>query len=474
MVHIGMVVYNDGYHSDIPAYIFDNGLIILGELYYNDPSNGDYVKIFEPGQIGESDSGDIVPYEITPSNVTSVCILENIDYYYYEFSGFTNLEKVSIPDNIARYQNQVPQAAFKNCVKLERFKVPNGTDSIGTEAFSGCTRLSAIYIPASMSYIESDAFANCSAITDVYYGGTQAEWTSLMESYPIAEFDSATIHYEFNSANWVERGFETVLGTAVLDFLVKSAKERSDYKNTIEEQNTLMDDMQSDIEDKDNEIEYQNSQLNSLQTDYNDLSSEYYQLRDDYYDLERENRGLHSENVSLRSLVNAGWTNNGQSEEELTDQSKIYHSINFDDFNTWLHYHLVPTERPSIVPPEPKLSFVSVPGADGDLDFTEALDNKIHYNQRTGDWTFYVHHESIESYDWTELWQRMLEDLHGKFFKVSLSDEEKIGPWYYFGRIWLDEWQSDPSHSKVVIKYNLEPFRYPSVEAYEAREGGSL
>ena len=165
----------------------------------------------------------------------------------------------------------------------------------------------------------------------------------------------------------------------------------------------------------------------------------------------------------------------GDNASRLTTQEKQYHSIFFgDSLNTWTSYHLVPVERPSISAPEPKFLFVSVPGADGDLDFTEALDDRIHYNQRTGSWTFYVLHEAIENYDWASLWMRLLEDLHGKFFHISLADEETIGPWYYFGRVWLDEWQSDPSHSKVVIKYNLDPFRYPSVEAYDAREGGSL
>lgn len=169
----------------------------------------------------------------------------------------------------------------------------------------------------------------------------------------------------------------------------------------------------------------------------------------------------------------------GMSEADVALHKK-YHSILFISSNetaalsTWYNYHLVPSSRPAVTPPEPQMSYVNIPGSNGALDFSESLDNQLHYGQRTGSWEFYVVHEEIENYDWTALWKQLLADLHGKYFQIMLTDEEEIGSWYYFGRVWLDNWHSDSSHSKVVIKYNLEPFRYQSAEAHKYDEGGSL
>ena len=164
---------------------------------------------------------------------------------------------------------------------------------------------------------------------------------------------------------------------------------------------------------------------------------------------------------------------------DTTGLTLQYHSFIFaigeQSYNTWENYHLVSSSRPSVAPPEPKTSFLNVPGADGSLDFTEVLDNTVHFGNRTGSWEFYVVHEEIENYNWAELWKTLLTDLHGKRVKLALVDEkDETGPWYYYGRVWLNAWQSDASHSRVVINYNLEPYRYRSDEARESKEGGIL
>ena len=113
--------------------------------------------------------------------------------------------------------------------------------------------------------------------------------------------------------------------------------------------------------------------------------------------------------------------------------AKQYHSITIGDKNTWRDFRLIPSSRPTIASPEVKTTFVEVPGADGQLDFTEALDNKIHYGVREGSW------------------ERK---------QIILLDEMDAYPnQYWTGRIMLNEFASDEHHSKVTINYVIDPFR---------------
>lgn len=156
----------------------------------------------------------------------------------------------------------------------------------------------------------------------------------------------------------------------------------------------------------------------------------------------------------------------------MFDEEKIPR-ITFDSKDSWLDYHLLPTSRVLVVPPSPKLSYLEVPGSSGTLDFTTALDGNVHYNNRQGDWEFFAIHE-VSNYDWSALYRMLLTDLQGKKFKIGLSTENDDPKLYYFGRVWLDQWLSDPDRSRITIGYDLEPYRYPSLEDREARRGGVL
>lgn len=158
-----------------------------------------------------------------------------------------------------------------------------------------------------------------------------------------------------------------------------------------------------------------------------------------------------------------------KSEEEA---ARKFHSITIGSYNTWTDWRLIPTSRPVVNPPEVKTNFVEVPGADGVLDFTEALDSKIHYKPSEGSWEFLVCHEQIDidtgnkyhsENRWSTLWHDILNAVHGKRNQIILMDEWKEGGddnRIYVGRVWLNSWKSDPHHSKITFDYYLEPFRY--------------
>lgn len=175
--------------------------------------------------------------------------------------------------------------------------------------------------------------------------------------------------------------------------------------------------------------------------------------------------------------------------------AKQLHSITIGAYNTWQNWRLIPASRPVVNPPEVKTNFVEVPGADGVLDFTEALDEQIHYKNREGSWEFLVCHEQIDidtgnKYNWSTLWHDILNAIHGKRVQVILMDEWKEGASessdnnetnasvsenrFYVGRVWLNSFVSDSYHSKIVIDYNLEPFRYLTTEDAKNRVNGVL
>jgi len=157
----------------------------------------------------------------------------------------------------------------------------------------------------------------------------------------------------------------------------------------------------------------------------------------------------------------------------------MYHSVHFDlsdgskRYDTYTSFHLIPDGRPDVASPGVKTNYVDIPGTNGSLDYTEAL-NGLTYQNRTGSWEFYVLNDYGKSDQaWAVRWKDLMKKLHGQYFDriwledegVKKSDGTFTRSWYYQGRISVNEWKSDPQFSKVVLDYTLEP--------YKRREAGS-
>lgn len=97
------------------------------------------------------------------------------DSSYLEFSG-----KVTIPDSVTGTIeiNGVPtektfrvcavhSKAFKDCVNITSFELPNTMTSIYNEAFAGCTGLTSIELPQSITSISNKAFEGCTGMTHI-------------------------------------------------------------------------------------------------------------------------------------------------------------------------------------------------------------------------------------------------------------------------------------------------------------------
>lgn len=136
-----------------------------------------------------------------------------------------------------------------------------------------------------------------------------------------------------------------------------------------------------------------------------------------------------------------------------SEQAKSYHSINIGDINTWDDWHLVPSSRPLIAAPSVKTSYISLPGGDGSLDLTEVLAGRPTYERRTGSWEFIV----MNDYgDWAYRYSTIMEYLQGKEHVIIFDDDPN---YFYKGRLSVNEWRSEPYYSRIVINYNVDPYK---------------
>lgn len=136
-----------------------------------------------------------------------------------------------------------------------------------------------------------------------------------------------------------------------------------------------------------------------------------------------------------------------------SDLAKSYHSINIGEINTWDDWHIVPSSRPLIAAPSVKTSYINLPGGDGSLDLTEVLAGRPTYNRRSGSWEFIV----MNDYgDWATRYSEIMAYLQGQEFRIIFDDDPE---YYYFGRLSVNEWRSEAYWSRIVINYNVDPYK---------------
>lgn len=135
--------------------------------------------------------------------------------------------------------------------------------------------------------------------------------------------------------------------------------------------------------------------------------------------------------------------------------------------NTWKDWKIVPTSRPVFRPPAVKTVKVDIPGADGILDMTESLTGEVHYNNRTGSIEFQVENKN----NWYDVYSEIMDYLHGQQMRAILDDDFA---YYYNGRFSVNEWRSEQYRSKIVIDYDVEPYKYEIFSSLEDWEWDSF
>ncbi len=128
-----------------------------------------------------------------------------------------------------------------------------------------------------------------------------------------------------------------------------------------------------------------------------------------------------------------------------------------DTYTTW---EMIPTKRLHVVPPEPKTTYVDLPGANGGLDYTELLTGEPTFGYRKGSWEFLL----IPGDQWATVYQQLCTYLHGQHHTIILQGDPN---YYYTGRLKVNEWQSNAYNSLITIDYVLDPERKPVSGSYE-------
>ena len=167
----------------------------------------------------------------------------------------------------------------------------------------------------------------------------------------------------------------------------------------------------------------------------------------------------------------------------------MYHSITIGNKNTFDDWHLFPSVRPFVAPPLPRTRYVDILGMSGSLDYTEAPNKMTKYADREGSWEFImlnpgdvpeysIEDEGSYAYDWAARYSEIMAFLQGKRFD-SIVLEDDSG-YKYTGRVWVNEYHSDPGWGRIVINYRLNPFKYrisdmtPRVITFSTREAVGL
>lgn len=121
--------------------------------------------------------------------------------------------------------------------------------------------------------------------------------------------------------------------------------------------------------------------------------------------------------------------------------------------NTYDFFHIVPTSKPIVNPPEVVTEYVEVLDADGSLDLTGKVSGYPPLKNREGSWEFIV----VPPHDFYEVYSKAMGFLHGSKVKVRLIDDDPGH--YYIGRLMVDEPKAEKSWNYFSIRYVFEPLK---------------
>lgn len=129
--------------------------------------------------------------------------------------------------------------------------------------------------------------------------------------------------------------------------------------------------------------------------------------------------------------------------------------IHRDTYSDW---GMVPQSRPLVNPPEPKTTYIDIPGMNGAIDSTEILVSDVKYGMCEGQWKFYVLNDYNNKMDgindWSDLYHDLCNVLHGRYATCVLESDPNHS---YVGRFAISSWESSKDYSEVAINYKIYP-----------------
>lgn len=129
---------------------------------------------------------------------------------------------------------------------------------------------------------------------------------------------------------------------------------------------------------------------------------------------------------------------------------KSRHSVSIDGTNLWEAYRLIGDPPPVIPGAPPQFNYVAIPGRNGGIDFTEALDNKIHYGNIEGEFTL------RHMYNYGGNFAQIVEGVKGLAYGqrcAIVTDDGGGGE----GRAWVSGANWGEDGGTLTISYILDP-----------------
>lgn len=130
----------------------------------------------------------------------------------------------------------------------------------------------------------------------------------------------------------------------------------------------------------------------------------------------------------------------------------IQEYILFGNKDTYKDYKLL-IQSLTISTAEPKEQLIDVPGADGNLDFSESLSGDIRYQNRT----ITISLAKAKSRNCLNEYSQIQNDLHGKTMKIILSNEPNF---YYYGKVKVKDYDKYALLHTIDIECSVEPYKY--------------
>ena len=138
-------------------------------------------------------------------------------------------------------------------------------------------------------------------------------------------------------------------------------------------------------------------------------------------------------------------------------------NIHTDDMNLILSSVNIP-------PAQPKTNYIDIPGADGQIDLTEAL-GTVKYQMREAEFVF----STAPGQNIEDTKKKVSNALNGIYFDKIILDKDP--EWYWQGRVIVDSYENEYPCDKITVKAILKPYKlrdnvltYQSTKAQDTRK----
>lgn len=123
--------------------------------------------------------------------------------------------------------------------------------------------------------------------------------------------------------------------------------------------------------------------------------------------------------------------------------------------HTWKTWHLIPTGKPVVKPPENDMNMLKIPGRHGLINPNKYTFGRPVFGNRTGSIEFILDPDYI--WNWPVIYSEILTYFHGQERLMVLRDDRF---YYYKGWFTVSDLEPGEYFDTVTLDYSLEPFKY--------------